>query len=334
MSRLARLCARRRWTVILLWLAGTAALIAAAVAAPGPVTAEFSLPATESGRAAELLGDRYTEPDGSLVVADVAPEDPRVSALVARMRAVPGVTVGPFTTAPEGDISSAPLRISGADAAAELKRIRDSAGIRAELSGDDFADFAPGGAVEGAGLLAAAVILLVAFGSLIAMALPLFTGVMGVACGVALLTLARHLVPTADFAVYLTIMLGLGVGIDYALLVVTRFRTGLRDGLDVPDAVERAMATAGRSVLFAGVTVILTGAGILFLGPELGGGMALAAGAGVLMVMAAALTLLPALLALIGRRIDRFGLPYRSRSPAGRARSRSGGAGWCRPGRG
>ncbi|MGP3931812.1 MMPL family transporter [Nonomuraea sp. KM88] len=181
-----------------------------------------------------------------------------------------------------------------------------------ELAGDDFADFTPGGLTEGIGLLAAAIVLLVAFRSLIATVLPLVIGVVGVACGVALLTVLGHLVDTPGFAVYLTIMLGLGVGIDYALLIVTRFRAGLDEGLGVAEAVTRAMRTAGRSVLLAGLIVIVTGSGILFLGPSIGGGIALSAGCGVLMVMLASLTLLPALLALVGTRIDRFALSRRS----------------------
>ncbi|HLU73704.1 MAG TPA: MMPL family transporter, partial [Nonomuraea sp.] len=155
-------------------------------------------------------------------------------------------------------------------------------------------------------------ILLYAFRSLLAAALPIAVGVVGVVSGTGLLALLGHLVATPDFAVYLTIMLGLGVGIDYALLIVTRFRAGLREGLDTQAAVTAAMRTAGRSVLLAGVTVVVTGAGILFLGPELGGGIALAAGCGVLMVMLASLTLLPALLTMIGHRVDRFALPERT----------------------
>ncbi|RBQ17381.1 MMPL family transporter [Spongiactinospora rosea] len=322
MNRLAWFCVRHRLVVVLAWLLLAAALIAGAVVAPGPTNDEFTLPGSEAGRAAELLGERATEQEGALVLS--APSGVRsaevrqaVSALVARVDQVPGVAVdaGRERIAPGGEVSQVPFEYDGA-AVGPLKALRDGhhgdAGLTVELSGDDFADFTPGGMTEGIGLLAAAVILLLAFRSIIAMALPLLVGVVGVACGVSLLTLVQNVVSMPSFAVFLTIMLGLGVGIDYALLVVTRFRTSLAEGIPVPEAVVTAMMTAGRSVLFAGSTVILTGAGILFLGPSLGGGLAAAAGSGVLMVMLAALTLLPAMLSGIGTRIDRFGLPRRS----------------------
>ncbi len=326
---LARFCLRHRAAVALAWAVVTAALIGAAVAAPGPAYDDFTLPASESGRAAALLGDRAAaEPSGTLVVS--APGGVRgagvlreVGALIDRMNAVPGVHAASTyaDVSPDGTIATLPLEHDGPEAAAALKRLRDAfhaRGVAVELAGGDFADAAPGGLTEGIGLLAAAAILLVAFRSPIAAALPLLVGVAGVVCGVCLLTLLQNVVPVPGFAVYLTIMLGLGVGIDYALLVVTRFRTSLAAGRDPGDAVVTAMGTAGTSVLFAGAIVILTGAGICFLGPSLGGGIALASGCGVLLVMLAALTLLPVLLSRIGHRIDRYGLPRLPRRRPGR----------------
>ncbi|MEU4540859.1 MMPL family transporter [Streptosporangium sp. NPDC023825] len=337
----ARFCARHGWLVLLAWLALAAALVVGAARAPGATTEDFALPGSESRRAADLLGDRPAEPQGRLVVsapAGVRAPEVRwaVTALIARMNTVPGVTVAvppaegsrprPSREAPyeqvsaDGTVATVPIRHTGEESAARLKELRDAFRaptapgtpvLTAELSGDDFADFAPGGLIEGVGLLAAAVILLLAFRSLIATALPLLMGVTGVICAVSLLSLLGNVVPTPGFAVYVTVMLGLGVGIDYALLVVTRFRASLGECRTVEDAVVRAMTTAGRSVLFAGITVIITGAGILFLGPSLGGGIALAAGCGVLMVMLTALTLLPALLGLLGTRVDRLSLPHR-----------------------
>ncbi|WP_433366217.1 MMPL family transporter [Streptosporangium sp. CA-115845] len=362
LNSLARFCARRRWLVLLAWLALAAALVVGAARAPGVTTDDFTLPGSESQRAADLLGDRPAEPQGSLVVS--APSGVRapgvrqaVTGLIARMNTVPGVEVATRTPAgaagrsqvpPEapygqvsadGTVATVPIRHTGEEGAARLKEIRDAfrapaaapaSGTPAvplltvELFGEDFADFTPGGLTEGIGLLAAAVILLVAFRSLIAAVLPLLVGVTGVVCAASLLSLLGNFVPTPGFAVFVTIMLGLGVGIDYALLVVTRFRASLGEGRTVEDAVVRAMTTAGRSVLFAGITVIITGAGILFLGPSVGGGIALAAGCGVLMVMLAALTLLPALLSLLGTRVDRFSLPFRRGTAGSWARRWSG----------
>ncbi|MGP4098867.1 MMPL family transporter [Nonomuraea sp. KM90] len=381
-----RFCIRHRRLVVVLWVALSAALIAAAATWPGPSDDDFSLPGSESLRAAALLDGAAPEAPGALVVSapsgvDSAPVRDSVAALVTRMNAVPGVHVTPGAqrVSEDGTIASIPIEYPDPAAARQLGELRDgfrADGVTVELSGDDFADFTPGGVTEGAGLLAAAVVLLVAFRSLIGAAIPLVVGVVGVTCGVALLTVLSNVVGTPSFAVYLTIMLGLGVGIDYALLIVTRFRTAMAarptvarptvgrgpstfaaptggtawtadtapgdgasagigagadggtgtgsgasagggavpaggTGVAVEEAVREAMRTAGRSVLFAGLIVIATGSGILFLGPSLGGGVALAAGCGVLMVMLAALTLLPALLRMIGPRIDRFALPRR-----------------------
>ncbi|NRQ35517.1 MMPL family transporter [Nonomuraea sp. NN258] len=330
-----RFCIRHRRLVVLLWLVLTAALVTAAVARPGPANDDFTLPGSESQQAADLLGAAADSPPGTLVIA--GPAGQAVADLVGRIDGLPGVTVGERRVSPDGSVTAIPLDYPDQATALRIKALRDgfhAPGTTAELSGDDFADFTPGGLAEGLGLLAAAVVLLIAFRSLIATALPLVIGVVGVTCGVASLSVSSHLVDVPSFAVYLTIMLGLGVGIDYALLIVTRFRSSLAEGPAaggvtrdvtrdftgdaVDDAVTTAMRTAGRSVAFAGVTVIVTGAGMLFLGPSLGGGIALAAGCGVLMVMLASLTLLPALLRMIGTRIDRFALPARSggRPPA------------------
>ncbi|TDD22954.1 MMPL family transporter [Nonomuraea diastatica] len=320
-----RFCIHHRRLVVALWLALAAALIAAAATWPATADDDFTLPGSESQLAAELLGPAAEESPGALVVSapsgiEAAGTRQAVAALVDRMNAVPGVRVSldAQRLSADGTIASIPIDHPGLAAVPELKGLRDAFqanGVTVELAGDDFADFTPGGLTEGVGLLAAAIVLLVAFRSLIATVLPLVIGVAGVACGVALLTVLGTFVDTPGFAVYLTIMLGLGVGIDYALLIVTRFRTGLDEGLDVLDGVTRAMRTAGRSVLFAGLIVIVTGSGILFLGPSLGGGIALASGCGVLMVMLASLTLLPALLSMIGTRIDRFAMPRREGGP-------------------
>ncbi|MBF8193253.1 MMPL family transporter [Nonomuraea sp. K274] len=317
-----RFCIQHRRLVVVLWLALAAALVAAGATWPGPSDDDFTLPGSESRQAAELLGAGAEEPPGALVVSapgGVQDPGPRqaVTGLVARMNAVPGVRVSPDAqrVSADGTVASIPVDYPDQAAALELGKIRDAfrgPGVTAELAGDDFAAFTPGGLTEAIGLLAAAIVLLVAFRSLIATVLPLIIGVIGVVCGVSLLTVLGNVVDTPSFAVYLTIMLGLGVGIDYALLIVTRFRTGLDEGIGVDAAVTRAMRTAGRSVLFAGLIVITTGAGILFLGPSIGGGIALAAGCGVVMVMLASLTLLPALLRMIGTRIDRFALPHRT----------------------
>ncbi len=159
------------------------------------------------------------------------------------------------------------------------------------------------------GLLAAVVILLLTFGSVVAMGLPLLTALFALGVGISLVTLGTHVFDTANFAPQLAAMIGLGVGIDYALFILTRFRNGLDEGLEPRPAAIAAVDTAGRAVLFAGITVIISLMGMLLLGISFLYGVAMAAALAVLFTMIAALTLLPALLTIAGRRVDRLRIP-------------------------
>ena len=214
------------------------------------------------------------------------------------------------------------------DAAFELpiSSIEDIADAANDAGGDGFQVEAGGdpvrqveqqqeGGSEMIGLLAAIVVLLITFGSLVAMSMPIVTAIVALGTALSLVTLGTHVIDTADFAPALASMIGLGVGIDYALFVVTRFRQGLADGLEVNEAVLRAMDTAGRAVLFAGVTVVIAMLGLFAIGVGFLHAPALAASLAVALTMLAALTLLPALLSKIGTRIDR--LRIRRPKPAG-----------------
>jgi RND superfamily putative drug exporter len=166
------------------------------------------------------------------------------------------------------------------------------------------------------GIAAAILILLISFGSFSAMGLPIVTALFGLGAGLGVITLASHVVNMPDFASELALMIGLGVGVDYALFIVTRFRENYRqNGGDVRAATEAAMNTSGRAVLFAGVTVVIALLGMFALGVSILNGAAVAAAIGVVLVLSASLTLLPALLSLAGRRIGEAG----SRRAAARA---------------
>ncbi|HET6868331.1 MAG TPA: MMPL family transporter, partial [Solirubrobacteraceae bacterium] len=154
------------------------------------------------------------------------------------------------------------------------------------------------------GIAAAIVILLISFGSLSAMGLPIATALFGLGAGIGVINLASHVIDMPNFATELALMIGLGVGVDYALFIVTRFRENYRtNGGDVEQAVEAAINTSGRAVLFAGATVVIALLGMFALGVSLLNGAAVAAAIGVVLVLAASLTLLPALLGLVGRRV-------------------------------
>src|SRR5438445_515089 len=177
-----------------------------------------------------------------------------------------------------------------------------------ELGGPpiDIVEFQVPGASEGIGIAAAMVILLIAFGSVVAMGLPIIIALFGLGLGTAVLAVISHTVSTPDFAPELAAMIGLGVGIDYALFIVTRYRQGLHDGLEPDEAVELALTTSGRAVLFAGITVIISLLGLLLMGQPFVVGLALGAVATVAFVVLASVTLLPALLGFCGRASDRI----------------------------
>ena len=159
------------------------------------------------------------------------------------------------------------------------------------------------------GLLAAMVILLIAFGSLLAMGLPILTALFGIGTGFAVVGLLSHLTSVPSFATQLAAMIGLGVGIDYALFIVTRYRQGLHDGFDPETAVVTALDTAGRAVAFAGTTVVISLLGMLLIGIAFIGGLGISAAAVVAVTMVASVTLLPALLGFVGHNIDKLHIP-------------------------
>jgi RND superfamily putative drug exporter len=185
---------------------------------------------------------------------------------------------------------------------------------------------ASGGVLEGAGagetnseaigLLAAIVILLIGFGSLIAAGLPIFVAVTGLVGGQLLVIVVAKFTTVASFAPTLAAMIGLGVGIDYALFITNRYRQGLQDGMSPKDAALKSVGTAGRAVLFAGSTVIMALLGMFVLGIQFFNGLAVAAAVAVLMVMASALFMLPALLSLLGTKAFGIRMPW-GKNPQG-----------------
>jgi putative drug exporter of the RND superfamily len=340
LASMARRSVRHRRLVLLGWLLGVAAMIAVGVTFGGESDTDFSNPGTESQQAADLLADAGFQTDplttGQLVIAtdpaiDGGVHNPQVRTLVEELLADIAAVLSGGVNSPYADQAYGQVSLDGTVAFADLdlgagndhalteraaavEQLRtqfEAPGVTVELAGEQFLQESPGGAAEGVGMLLALIILVVAFGSVIAAGLPLVNALFGVGVGAALVMLASNVVSMPSFAMSLTVMLGIGVGIDYALLIVTRYRASLSDGMTVEDAVARAMDTAGRSVLFAGCTVAIAICGLLVVGGPTGVSMVIAAGAGVLMVMLAALTLLPALLGMIGHRIDRFGLPHR-----------------------
>ena len=331
-TRLTRLSAwsrRHHWTAVAAWLVVLAGTTVAASVAGDDYRNDFSLPGTQSQ---ELL-DRYAEhaPDqqgDSITVvfqtdSGLAAHQDTVSALVGAVADLAHVVlVQPpapeaGTVSEDGTVGLATVVLDGptGDVPTESKQaILDTAlsfetdDVRVELTGDAVREIAEsdaaGGSAEGAGMLAALVILLFFFGSLLAATLPLVTALFAVGTTVGLVALASHVATIPDYTPPVLLLVGLGVGIDYALLVFARFRSELVHGATREQAADTALDTAGRSVLFAGATVVIALLGLLTLGLASLEGLALAVTLTVLMTMLASLTLLPCLITLFGRRLE------------------------------
>jgi RND superfamily putative drug exporter len=339
MERLGGWSYRRRRLVVAAWIALLVTLLALGSAAGGTFSTQFRLPGSESQEALDLLashgfGDR-TGAQGQIVFeAEQGVDDPTVRAAMkqffAQVDAVAPDTsiVSPYT--PEGaqqiaeDGRIAYAEVNFADRTGEeYELVADDIkvllhevsvpGLRVELGGDVFAEWSEPSS-EAIGLLGAMVILLIAFGSLLAMGLPVLAALFGIGTGISLIQLSTNFIDMPDFTTAVAIMIGLGVGIDYALFIVTRYREGLAQGLRPRDAVVVATNTAGRAVLFAGTTVVLSFLGMFFMGMDLMRGFAVGTSITVLMTMLASVTLVPAALGFAGRHIDCFGLPHRKRS--------------------
>jgi RND superfamily putative drug exporter len=340
-ERLAARCYRSRRLVVVAWIVLLAGLNVLGGAFAGETSDDFSLPDSESQRALEVLtaagfaGQAGTQ--AQIVFADpggIARDQAQITALLDGVRAgvADAEVTGPFDpggerlTAPDGTVAYATVGLPERDAddlaadAARIEALRDTTAggtLQVELGGSMFAaetsSDASGPPAEAIGVLAAVVILLVAFGSVLAMGLPIVVGIFGAGCGMAAIMLAANVIELPGFAGAAAAMVAIGVGIDYALLVVTRYREALAGGADPATAVGIAASTAGRSVLFAGITVVLAVLGLLTMGLGLINGVAVGIAASVLMTMLAALTLLPALLGFAGRNIDRLSLPWAKR---------------------
>ncbi len=339
LARTARWAYRRRGTVVLVWLGGLLVLFALARGFGGEFTADYSAPGSEAGRAQQLLTERFASQSGApvtvVVQAGAGADRVRgeVTDLIRELRAAPhvGAVTDPYTTpgaiAGDGRTLVANLRLDVPNAAdmpvADTTRLIDiakahtTADLRVALGGQAVF-LAEGGPVgsEGIGLAVAALILLLTFGSVVAAGLPIAVAVAGLAVSTLATALVIRLVDAPQWSTSLATMLGIGIGIDYVLLMVTRFREWRAAGLDPQDATAATLDTAGRSVLVAGVTVIVSLLGLFAMGLSYMRGAALVAIVGVLIVLAASTTLFPALLGYLGTRIDRLRLPLpRRRAP-------------------
>ncbi|AQS67407.1 MMPL family transporter [Streptomyces pactum] len=330
MAALARWCVRRRLVAVLLWLLAFGGVATAAAVTGSAYSNDYGVPGTDSGRASQLLADGFPglggagdtivwhTTAGTVRATDVEQAMTRTLDRIADLPQVASVT-NPYDD-PESpliseDAHTAYASVTFRDAsqdidAAEARAVVDTAeaaetdGLQVELGGGAVAlTEAPGGHLaEVLGVAVAAVVLFLAFGSLAAAVLPIATALVSVGTAYAGITLLGHAMTVADFAPMLGTLIGLGVGIDYALFIVTRHRRGLKRGLTVAKAAENAVATTGRAVVFAGATVCIALLGMLILRLSFLNGVAIAASLTVVLTVTASVTLLPALLSYIGPR--------------------------------
>ncbi len=337
MIRLADFCYRRRRLVLGSWILGLIVIVMLGGALPPEHKANYQTPGAESSEAYDLLAERFPVRRGDSIKLVFAGDinDPSVQSgiedVIAKAEDQPHVT---SVDSPYADGGEAQISESGRIAYAEVHFDEPFD----ELANDDIdyqqnfldaidpgqrdgfevqvstfiGEVAPGS--EFIGLIFAMAVLLFAFGSAVAMGLPIVTALFGLAIGGALGGIASRIIETPDWAATVAIMIGLGTGIDYALFIITRYRQSLKRDMTPREATITAMGTAGRAVLFAGATVIISLLGMVTMGLSYLHGVAGSSALAVLSVLAASLTLLPAILGFVGTNIDKLRVPFTGRA--------------------
>ncbi len=340
LARLARFCYWRRLLVLLTWIVGVIAVALVGFGYGAAPDNDFTGGDSESAKAQELIEQHFPEQQGDTLTLAIKAEkgidDPaarqKIEKVLAELAGSPvtGPVISPYQdkNLVTEDRRVARTTIPLSDKEAEKTEVKPLVDLVKDASDDSVtlglggymaekAETPPQGPAESVGILAAAVILFIAFGSLVAMGLPIVTALLAIAGGLALMKLVGHVVPAPDFTLVFGAMIGLGVGIDYALFIVTRYKDSLQDGDDPESATVKAITTAGHAVLFAGTTVVIALLGLVVMGQRLMTGVAVATSVIVLVTMIAAVTLLPAFLGFTGHKINSLRLPRRTSRPRG-----------------
>src|SRR5918997_3791017 len=332
LARLADVAYRRRGRVVLAWLAALVVIIGVGSSLAGEYNADYNTPGSESKAASDLTEQRFggysgqeiyvvwKDPDG--VESPAARE--RVNAFLTEAKKIDHVAEEtPIRISENGQIGATtlPLTVAGWDVPKEdgekliaAAEENSGGGLEIKLGGDPIYAAQEATSPEGLGFLGAAIVLLIAFGSVVAAGLPLVVALVGLGISSGgLIVLLANVIDVPDWTTAVSGLIGIGVGVDYALLVLTRFRAAMNEGKDRHDAVVEAVTTAGRSVIIAGATVVIAVLGLALTGLPYMYGVAIAASLAVLVVMLAAITLLPALLSYLGPRVDRLRIPFLGR---------------------
>jgi RND superfamily putative drug exporter len=330
LAALGRFSVRHRWLVLSAWVVLLVAAVAGGRIVGGTFANDLTLAGTDSQAAYDVLREGFGDlaGDGMQVVLHhdggiASPQvEQEVEAALAQVRGDPDVAAAwpPYGPGQRLISQDGQTGIATVQFTERAKDIPEDAITRAQDAFDPVRDLGvqveyggpavqtesgPSGS-EVYGLIAAVMVLLVVFGSVFAMVVPIITALMALGVGLAVLQLLTNVVAISTSGPVVAAMIGLGVGIDYALLVVTRHREGMAGGLAPADSVLRAMATAGRAVMVAGITVIVAILSLYLIGVPFVSALALASAVTVAMTLLAAVTLLPALLGLFGHRLDRW----------------------------
>jgi len=360
MGPVSRWAVNKPWMAIGAWVIALVIIFGASGTLAGTYNDSFNLPDSESTQAQQILeadfGGLGATASASIVFspAEGSINQPQVQAEIDALAAdarelgsvtsvetpfgvPPEVAVQSGLVSPNGEIGRVNVRFSGADSDVPVAEIQslvadveaaNSPALEVGIAGQvvDFANQALP-ASEFIGIIVAIIIILIMFGSVIAAGLPILTALIGLAAGISIVTLVANLMDIATFGPTLAAMIGLGVGIDYALFVINRYRQAIQAGRMPRDAALEAVNTAGRAVVFAGTTVVIALGGLFVLRLDFMNGLAVGAAITVITVMFTAVTLLPAVISLLGHRTFAWKMPWaRNQKPAseGRGFSRYG----------
>jgi putative drug exporter of the RND superfamily len=332
LAALADIAYRRRGRMVLAWIVATVVLIALGTTFAGEYEADYNTPGSESKEASELAEREFGGYSGQEIYvvwkdpsgADSPSAQRQMGVFFEEVEAVENVEKrAPIRVSDDGTIATTtlPLTVPGWSVKKEQgEELIDAAeansgdGLEIKLGGEPIYTAQESSSPEGLGFLGAAIVLLIAFGSLVAAGLPLIIALvgLGITSG-GLIVLLANVIDVPNWTTAVSGLIGIGVGIDYALLVLTRFRSAMKAGKDRHDAVVEAVTTAGRSVIIAGCTVVIAVLGLFLTGLPYMYGVAISAAFAVLIVMLASITLLPALLSYLGPRVDRLRIPILGR---------------------
>jgi RND superfamily putative drug exporter len=333
LARLADIAYRHRGRMVLGWIVAAILIIGVGSSLAGEYNADYNTPGSESKAASDITEQRFGGYSGQEIY--VVWKDPagatspgaqqRINAFFAQAEKVDHVAGHtPIRVSQNGQIgaSTLPLTVPGWDVTKDQgKQLinaaedNDGNGLEIKLGGDPIYAAQSQSSPEGIGFFGAAIVLLIAFGSVVAAGLPLAIALIGLGISSGgLIVLLANVIDVPDWTTAVSGLIGIGVGIDYSLLVLTRFRSALHDGKDRHDAVVEAVTTAGRSVIIAGCTVVIAVLGLFLTGLDYMYGVAISASVAVLVVMLASITLLPALLSYLGPRVDRLRIPFLGRT--------------------